>query len=481
MKRHDRTRVSPQKQLLLGEEFIRAFYRLTQTVKIHRENNRLLIGCAENFVRSFEELDPREDHLFLQQINDRLYFQGEKLLYRQETVSLFDKVQVYFRNRKLRGIRFYQPVRNASFRQILSFARLLNRSEQQQAPGKWLDRTLAKAGLSWAEIVCDEKNKPAGNQQERRERARKIYSRVRSSVEEVAMKLARNGRPGLGKTLRMTQNMVDLMMSDEPLFAALSTIRIYDDYTFCHSVNVAILSMCLGRQLGLSRRSLERLGMCGLLHDLGKVEVPKEILTKPGRLTPEEFEIMKRHSLSSVRLIVRIQASRDRKARLLLPPFEHHLKYDLSGYPRTHRKKPLTLFGRILTIADVYDAITSPRVYRRSVLSPDRALGLMLEGAGRDFDPILLKVFINMLGIYPVGTLLRLDGDELGLVIGADKKTGGRRPGVMLLTPDGNGGYIKGEIIDLNEQIPGTGRYRRHIVESCHPAAYGIQPPDFLL
>lgn len=280
--------------------------------------------------------------------------------------------------------------------------------------------------------------------------------------------------------------MVDLIMEDEPLFRALSTIRFYDDYTFGHSVNVAILSMCIGKRIMLSKKSLETLGLCGLLHDLGKIEIPKEILNKPGKLTEEEFAVMKQHSLDSVRLIVKIQASRDRKNDILLAPFEHHLKYDLSGYPKTDRSNRLSLFGRILTIADVYDAITSPRVYRKSVLPPNRALGFMWEKVGQDFDPILLKVFINMLGVYPVGTLLVLDNRKAGLVVeppeGADGPLEWSRPWVVLLKRNGDNGrkkFVKGDTVNLAEKDPGSGRYRYSIIKSLNAANYGIQPIDF--
>ena len=200
--------------------------------------------------------------------------------------------------------------------------------------------------------------------------------------------------------------MVDLVMEDEPILLGLSTIRDYDDYTFTHSVNVAILSMCLGQRMGLSRTSLHRLGVCGLFHDLGKLDIPIEIIHQPGKLNQREFEEIKKHTIHSVAQIIKLEAPHDLKAKILLPPFEHHLKYDLSGYPKTNRKKPLGLFGRIIAIADVFDAITSPRVYRHVAFTPDQALNTMLDGSGTEFDPILLKIFINMLGVYPIGSLL---------------------------------------------------------------------------
>ena len=208
--------------------------------------------------------------------------------------------------------------------------------------------------------------------------ARKTYSYALASVKEVSQKLASQQRVGMRKIKRMVQNMVDLLMEDDSLFLGMSTIRDYDDYTYTHSVNVAILSLSLGKRIGLSRTSLAVLGICGLLHDLGKVMIPLHIINKPGKLSDEEFPEVQKHPLNSVRQIVKLRGSRDLKDKILLAPFEHHLKYDLSGYPRIDKKKPVSLFGRILTIGDVFDAITSSRVYRPKAFSPYKTLGIML-------------------------------------------------------------------------------------------------------
>jgi HD-GYP domain-containing protein (c-di-GMP phosphodiesterase class II) len=277
------------------------------------------------------------------------------------------------------------------------------------------------------------------------------------------------------------QNMVDLVMEDEPILLGLSTIRDYDDYTFTHSVNVAILSMCLGQRIGLSRTSLHRLGICGLFHDLGKLDIPIEIIHQAGKLNQREFEEIKKHTIHSVAQIIKLEAPHDLKAKILLPPFEHHLKYDLSGYPKTNRKKSVSLFGRIITLADVFDAITSPRVYRNIAFTPDQALNIMLDGAGTDFDPILLKIFINMLGVYPIGSLLELDTGELALVMETDKTSDGARPMVALLASDGNGDYVKVGVADLAERDAQSGAFRRNIVKSIHPSTLGIQPAEFLI
>ncbi|MBU0483505.1 MAG: HD domain-containing protein [Proteobacteria bacterium] len=301
-------------------------------------------------------------------------------------------------------------------------------------------------------------------------------------MHEVAQKISLSNRAGIRKAVRVIQDMVEeVMLQDKPVLLAASTLKVYDDYTFTHSVNVAILSMYLGKQIGLSKKSLESLGVCGLFHDLGKILVPPNILNKPGKLNDNEFSKIKWHPFNSVRLITKLRATRERKAKIIMAPFEHHLKYNLTGYPDLGWKKPLTLFGRILAIADVYDALTSARVYRPEGLSPDRALGLMLQGSGTDFDPIALKIFINMLGIYPVGTLLKLDTEEIGLVSDKPSTEALDRPRLIKLVWDErNGGFTKAEEIDLSDCDPKTGAFLRNIEESIHPAHYGIQPAQFL-
>jgi putative nucleotidyltransferase with HDIG domain len=275
--------------------------------------------------------------------------------------------------------------------------------------------------------------------------------------------------------------MVDIISEDDRTFFALSTIRMYDDYTFAHSMNVALLAMSLGKRIGMDRETLEKLGLCGLFHDLGKIEIPKEILNKKAKLNDTEFEEIKKHSINSAMLILKLRTDKYRKVHLFVSPFEHHIRYDHSGYPSIDKKRPISLFGRILTIVDVYDAITSPRIYRQTSLSPDKALGLMLADSGKHFDPVLLKVFVNMLSVYPVGTLLKLDTGEIGLALHGTSKTNRERPKVQLLKKKSENHFKKGKVIDLNESDPDSGNYTRNIVSAHHPSSLGIQPARYIL
>ncbi len=504
----------------LPQQLLQEFHVLLGSARLYQDNNRLLVASVQHFIATIKRLTREEAEVTLLCRSGGFYLQQDKLVYRRDATGLVQAMLLFFDRRGLNGLRFYSTIVDAPLSHITTFARLLDRAEEKEDPHSWLMAQLEKhhfpwvkhvsaPGMSFAEALAPEESAPedqAGQKNDaktevkpdaqagrdifvaeaqrwqRRTDAIKTYTYAMLSLQEVAQKVSANRRASINKPMHMVQNMIDMVVDDSNIFIGLSTIRDYDDYTFTHSINVAILSICLGFQIGLAKSFLETLGLSALFHDLGKIDIPKEILNKPGRLTDNEFELMKRHSLNSVRRIVRLKASVDLKEKILLPPFEHHLKYDLSGYPKTPRKKSISLMGRIITIADVFDAITATRVYRPVTLSPDRALGFMLAGSGKDFDPLLLKVFINMIGVYPVGTLLRLDHDEIGLVArynGESEKN--KELVVQLLKEDGKGGFQKDKEINLGPWDSVSGTFSRPIVESLHPAAYGIQPAEFLL
>jgi HD-GYP domain-containing protein (c-di-GMP phosphodiesterase class II) len=473
----------------LSEDFLKTFYRLVYMVKIHQVTNPLLMECIDEFKKVVDDLLLEDDQVVIQVSRGNIFLQNEKVIPRREIGNLMSNMLLYFERRDLQGFCFYDSIRQAPAEEMIAFSRMLNDCEQHKEPREWFIEQLENLGGAWVDIAHEpdailmeqSSDTEALNRKERRKaKAKESYFYALNSVREVAEKITTQKKVGVRKALRVIQNMVDLVIEEESILLGLSTIRDYDDYTFTHSINVAILSMCLGRRIGISRVSLNRLGICGLFHDLGKLDIPVEIIRLPRKLNAKEFEVIKKHTIYSVAQIIKLQAARDLKSKILLPPFEHHMKYDLSGYPQTPRKKSVSLFGRILTIADVYDAITSPRNYRALALTQNQALGYMLAHSGTDFDPVLLKAFINMLGVYPVGSLLELDTGELALVTDAGKTTDKTRPLVILLATGGKNGYIKMGEADLDERDPDSGAFLRNIVRSLHPSTYGVQPAEFL-
>ena len=479
----------------LGEDFVRAVSSLTQIARMYDDRNALMVATVERFRQIVAAAHCGAEKLSLQIVRERIYFQSEKLLVRPVNARLYESALRYFESRGIYGLHIAADLARVDHPRIVALARMLNACVRKEEPAAWLAGELRGGGFDWASIDAEmpalpddaAAGPPAGEKGEARAalqkmQVRRTYSHVLGKVKEMARKLTTNQPTAMRQTVRLIQKMVDVITEDESLFLGISTVRAYDDYTYTHSLNVAILSMCLGKRIGLPRRDLERLGLCGLFHDLGKVEIPKAILNKRGKLDPAEFLEVKSHPMHSARLILKLKARRDRKIRILVPPFEHHVGYDHSGYPYVAESRPVSLFGRILTITDVYDAITSPRIYRPSAMSPDRALEEMLTQSGTHFDPILLKVFAQMLGVYPVGTLLKLDTDEIGIVArSCAQGEDSTRPVLQLLHSDAAGNFQKGPLVALTDQNPDTGRYVRNIVASMHPSVMNIQPAQYLL
>ncbi|MEN8135926.1 MAG: HD domain-containing phosphohydrolase [Thermodesulfobacteriota bacterium] len=473
------------------EQFLADIYSLLRTVKVYQANNKLVIVGVDHFRRSLEKVLGGNDTLDLMIEGAHFYFQDEKLLLRSQAEQIQANLLKYFEQRGLAGLTIKATATEAPITEVVNFAGLLNNSVRQENPMEWLVEQLTAENLLWVtpvkrgednEAYEVERQENTPKREATKKRApRKVYAYTLKSVQEVAKKLASKENTGIRKTVRMVQTMAEeILLNEQPMMMAMSTIKAYDDYTFAHSVNVAILAMYIGKSIGLPKDTIERLGLCGLFHDLGKIVWPHELLNKTTPLDEDDLKLIRQHSLNSTRIIIQqLNSSIQNKGRLLLPPFEHHLKYDLSGYPKLGWKKPLSLCGRIMAIADVYDALTSPRVYRKEAISADLALGMMLEQSGTVFDPILLKVFINMLGVYPLGTLLRLDGGELALVSQRSTSDDISRPWVLLLHPTENGGYSKGTEIDLSEK-DSTGSYLRRIEKSMNPVTFNIQPAEFL-
>ena len=468
-----------QKSASWEESLFLALYRTIQTLRIHQDNNQLVQICLTRFKQIISKMDT-DDDLTLLIYEGRFYVQGEKVQYQKHLVSLIQALMDFLEKRGLRGLRFFPEVKEVPLEKILAFFRLLIQCIEHKSPALWLSEQVGGIRFPWVSIVQEKGLRRRQSDPGIQKRARTAYFSSLTSVKQVSQRMSVQGYAGVRKAKRMVQNMVDVAVEDEGILLGLGTIKDYDDYTYTHSVNVAVLSLCLGNRIGLSRISLERLGICGLFHDLGKVEIPRKIVTKPEELNTGEWKVIRSHPLASVRQILKLTASHDLKSEILLAPFEHHMKLDLTGYPQVHFKKEISLFGRILHIADVYDAITSPRVYRRSALSPDKALGYMLKRAGTDFDPILLKVFGTMMGTYPMGTLLELDTGERGLVLDYPLDSGGTLPRIVLLEEESDGEFRRGDVVDLGEKDPETGAYLRNVVTSLNAASSGIQPANFI-
>jgi putative nucleotidyltransferase with HDIG domain len=317
--------------------------------------------------------------------------------------------------------------------------------------------------------------------EDQKKHSKEVYFKSIGLVKEVVENINQQKALNIRKAKRLMQNAVNAILQDDSTLLGLANIKNYDEYTFNHCVNVAIYAIALGQRIGIPKKHLSHLGMAGLFHDMGKTRIPKEILNKTGKLTPEEWSVMRSHPVVGTELIMRMKEWGELSTRMIEGAFEHHLRYDLTGYPRLTRKKKISLFGRIVTVADFYDALVRPRVYNRFPYVSEKILGIMLERSGKDFDPAIVKVFINMIGIFPLGTLVLLNTNEMGIVTQIQEDTELiDRPKACLLYY-GDGEYRKGKVVDLKERDEATGDFKRSIVKTLDPNEYNINVAEFLM
>ncbi len=189
---------------------------------------------------------------------------------------------------------------------------------------------------------------------------------------------------------------------------------------------------------------------------------------------------MKKHPLAGVEIVLNLKQLGEINPRMVVGIFDHHLKSDLSGYPKLFRKKEVSLFGRIIQIADSYDAMTTPRIYKKTPYTPEQALAIMLREKTVHFDPLLLKIFIGLVGIYPIGSLVLLTTRELGIVYKPSHDAKWLERPTVIVVARGAKGDVKKEVVDLTE-TDGAGHYKRSVVKTLDPYQYHIDIAKYFL
>lgn len=236
---------------------------------------------------------------------------------------------------------------------------------------------------------------------------------------------------------KVSEKLVRNINKNKGITIGISDLQTYDENTYLHSLSVTVISIAIGTELKLNRQQLCDLGVCAMLHDIGKVEIPIEIISKPSKLTKEEYDIVKTHSSLGANYIIE---NKEIDKDIYLGVISHHEKFDGTGYPNGLEKEKIPLFGRIITVADVYDALTAKRPYRKPV-KPFEAIEYIMGGVGTSFDYNVVKAFLKKIEPYPIGSCVRLSDGRHGNIIG-ENPSNPLRP-VVKVTGD------KGEILDL--------------------------------
>ncbi len=259
---------------------------------------------------------------------------------------------------------------------------------------------------------------PQANLREEYSRAKRIQSEATQVVSEMMGDLRLGKQIEVERVNPLIGQMVDSIFRNQDALLGLTRIRRMDRYTFEHSVSVAVLMISFARALDLTADVIHEIGVGALLHDIGKILIPHEILNKPGKLTEAEFAVMRRHVTHSRDILA--QASGISPIALAVAA-EHHERVDGTGYPDKKAGERISRYGQMAAIVDVYDAITADRVYHKG-MEPHLVLRKLLEWSQHHFNPRLVQQFIQCVGIYPLGSLVRLESGRLAIVIESGRK-----------------------------------------------------------
>jgi HD-GYP domain-containing protein (c-di-GMP phosphodiesterase class II) len=303
---------------------------------------------------------------------------------------------------------------------------------------------------------------------------RRAYARGLEVMRDNGQRVASGTTVDLEAATGVVERLADEVAAEPASALLLTTIKSYDEHTHYHLLNVGLLSIALGRALGLRRDQVISLGLGGLLHDIGKVHMPTDVLFHVGRLSEEQWRIVQRHPVDGAGLVFGTEEGLFHPAATVV--LEHHAAYDLSGYPPLRHRAHPSVPARLVAVADCFDAVTSRRSYRAP--SPRReALDILEAGAGRGFDPRVVRVFVSLMGLLPIGSLVQLTTGEIAVVV----RNGVQRPArpTVVVMLDAAGNVADPEERDLASVGP-DGTYRWEVARPVDPDELGVDVMAFL-
>ena len=462
-----------------GRQLIFTAYGALRAVKLYPVENDAVQKALAELTQHTKELIVGENELELKMSGEFIFVNQTRLRLDLDNFASFSHLLSLFRASGIGTVHISDAI---VARDWLIFLSLL------QSPGSddpserlaQLGEKLASAGVHVFSL--SPLTEPgSGNQEKAKERAKRTYAQSVAATRELMSSVRVGGSPNIKKIKRIIQGIVDQILNEETSLIGLTTIRDYDEYTFTHSVNVCIFSVALGKRLGLNKLQLYDLGLAALFHDIGKSRVPQSVLNKTGGLTDDEWRLIASHPWLGVLAMFQVRGAQELPYRSMIVAHEHHMKRDLTGYPRPIRSRQISVFSKVVAIADGFDAATSRRTYQTVPFTPAQVLAEMRDNPRRGMDPVIVKAFINMIGIYPVGTLVVLDTFELGIVHAVNPLQDMLSRPLVRIVSDAQGNITNpGTVVDLADRNA-DGVFLRTIIKTEDPERYGIRVGDYFI
>ncbi len=473
----------PQSRALAGkaeEQVLNSFFVLYKTARLVDETNEVFQNLLKSFVEIFRSQTSDRPDLTIKNVSGH-YFVNEGMI-RQSTSGPSGATDIIGEWSQL-GIGGVSISAEIMPEEIARFVKFMSGVKPDRHDLESLAAQLTQFGLSHVHLLSIEEEEDEDTpeidddiRKRFRQMARTTFFNAMNVVQEVVSSVRDDQSFNASKTKRVVHSLIDHITRDEHSLIELTAIRDFDDYTYVHSTNVTVYALTIGVRLGLDRARLSQLGFSGLFHDVGKVKLPEDLIKKPDAFDEDDWVQMQRHPLLGAKTILRNLPLDIHAVRAARAAIEHHINIDFTGYPRLrHDRRAGNLFSRIISVVDTFDALSSGRVYLKKQLTPDQVLKKMRYQMSAKFDPFLLKLFNNIVGVYPAGTLVLLTTDEVALVL-TNNESDPLRPHVKIVG-DRKGLFSDPVWVDLS--LPEHAD--RKLVRQIEPDRYGLNIRDFVL
>ena len=465
-----------------GRDFIVSLYGSFRAIKLYPAEHIAVQKTLAELIGLCEEILERERELELRVSGEFLFVNSTRLRLDLTNYASFGYLIRLCRSAGAGALRVHPGSTAREWLVVLSLLDTNPAVDPQERYAEIFDH-LQKTGVPAIEIgppVDDEADREFA--EESRKAATRTYTHSVAVTREVINSVRMGRTPSIKKIKRVVQGIVDQILNEETSLIGLTAIRDYDEYTFTHSVNVCIFAVALGRRLGMTKLQLFELGLSALMHDIGKSRVPLGYLQKAEQLSEEEWRQIASHPWLGILVLFQLRGQQEELSyRAMTVAYEHHMRADLSGYPKAVRPRAMRMTSKIVAVADGYDAATTRRAYQSTPYPPSAVLQEMRDNPRRGMDQIVVKAFINLLGIYPVGTLVVLDTFELAVVTAANPRTDALSRPIVKIVSDAQGNMLH-PAPEVDLAIPdGSGDYPRTIIKTADPDRYGINIGDYFV
>ena len=461
------------------KRFLTLFFVGYKTARIVDKNNDTFKRQAKAFYELLSFLMADIDKVTIKTISGRYFLNDELIVFDKKKLSGADAIAREWDILGIGGVEFYRGITLEEIEQFFIFIALAKPNEENLESLSNRLKTIRLSNIQLLAQMEEEISQSSVSEeirQEFRKKARKTFFTAMSVVQGVMVSASNDKEINISKTKRVIHSLIDHLSRDESSLLELTAIKNFDDYTYVHSTNVCVYALTLGVHLELDRSRLSQLGFTALFHDIGKVKLSADLIRKPDAFDENDWIQMQLHPILGAKTILRNFKFDNYTARGIRGAFEHHINKDFTGYPMLrYQKRPLNLFSKIISVVDTFDALTSGRVYIKKAIPPEKVLEKMRYQMNVKFDEFLLKIFHNIIGIYPVGSLVLLNTDEIALVLANNEKDKAR-PYIKII---GNrqGLLEHSQWMDLLAEE----NKNRKIIRQIEPERYGLDIKDFVL